>query len=140
MPGVLRRLMSKAVKRDDVQLSEKTAALKISGKPTTNGIAKSLRTNDSNTADDLIERIKVLASQSDAVECTKIQDRLREAQYALETPYETMLRLSAGVSTPIVLSLRNSRRIASRDRDSETWCRSGHFQNLGRKLDSIVNL
>jgi hypothetical protein len=137
--------MSKAVKRDDVQLSEKTAALKISGKPTTNGIAKSLRTNDSNTADDLIEQIKVLASQSDAVECTKIQDRLREAQYALETPYETMLRLSAGVSTPIVLSLsrsikRNSRRIASRDRDSETWCRSGHFQNLGRKLDSIVNL
>jgi hypothetical protein len=137
--------MSKAVKRDDVQLSEKTAALKISGKPTTNGIAKYLRTNDSDTADDLIERIKVLASQSDAVECTKIQDRLREAQYALETPYETMLRLSAGVSTPIVLSLsrsikRNSRRIASRDRDSETWCRSGHFQNLGRKLDSIVNL
>lgn len=106
MPRFLRRFTSKASKRGEVQLNEKIAAApNRASKPATNGITKPIVNENAETVEDLISRIKTLAAKSDAVECTKIQDRLREAQYSLETPYETLLRLSAGVSDPCSSSL-----------------------------------
>lgn len=105
MPSFLRRFTSKAVKKDNVRLNEKLATSNESVKPTTDVAVRSLPQSSTDSVDDLIARINTLATKSDAVEITKIQDRLREAQYALETPYETMLRLSAGVSVSISSSL-----------------------------------
>lgn len=50
--------------------------------------------------DEAISHIKNVADATDEVGRTKIQNALRELQFSLETPYETMVRLSVDVSKP----------------------------------------
>jgi hypothetical protein len=51
------------------------------------------------TMEDVIFHTKKLAHATDEAGRAKIQNALRELQFSLETPYETMVRLSVDVST-----------------------------------------
>ena len=48
--------------------------------------------------DALLAQVKSLAGSADDAGRAKIQDALREAQYSLETPWDTMLRIFGLVS------------------------------------------
>jgi hypothetical protein len=52
--------------------------------------------------DDLITRIRELARETDDAGRLNIQDALRGLQYELESPYETLLRISAQVRTHLL--------------------------------------
>ena len=57
--------------------------------------------------DQVISHIKELADATDEAGRAKIQNALRELQFSLETPYETMVRLSVDVSMPYPSCLLN---------------------------------
>jgi hypothetical protein len=56
--------------------------------------------------DEAISHIRKVADATDEAGRARIQNALRELQFSLETPYETMVRLSVDVSEIIVSSTR----------------------------------